>query len=170
MGALRRNLGAAPGGDDFHFAREHRERGLRDLAGVVPRIGADTERARQRHHPRQRTAQRAFGQLDADPVRNGADPVRSRRLHDPALARAHREVAHRLRGCVAEQAEQHLFASELVIRAGRMQLDVREIPLTLREIRPPSIRLAKRVPRVLKNLGKLVWVIRVRDKLWQRSP
>lgn len=58
--------------------------------------------------------------------------------------------------------EHDLFASELVIRAGREGLDVREIPLTLREIRPPSIHLTKRVPRVLKNLAKLVWVIRVR--------
>lgn len=72
-------------------------------------------------------------------------------------------VRHRVLPVVGRCTVEHdLFASELVIRAGREGLDVREIPLTLREIRPPSIHLTKRVPRVLKNLAKLVWVIRVR--------
>ncbi len=56
--------------------------------------------------------------------------------------------------------EHDLFASELVIRAARAECDVREIPLRLHEIRPPSIGLAQRVPRVLSNLLKLVYVIR----------
>jgi hypothetical protein len=58
--------------------------------------------------------------------------------------------------------EHDLFASELVIRAMRAGLDVREIPLELREIRPPSVHLARRVPRVLGNLAKLIYAIRVR--------
>ncbi len=61
--------------------------------------------------------------------------------------------------CVVEH---NLFASELVIRAARAGLDVREIPLQLREIRPPSVGLLRRVPQVLGDLGRLVWVIRVR--------
>lgn len=61
--------------------------------------------------------------------------------------------------CVVEH---NLFASELVVRAGRAGLDVREIPLRLREIRPPSIGLFRRVPQVLGDLARLVYVIRVR--------
>ena len=60
------------------------------------------------------------------------------------------------------QVEHDLFASELVIRAQRAGIDVLEVPLQLREIRPPSVALHKRVPRVLKNLVKLIYVIRVR--------
>ncbi len=53
-----------------------------------------------------------------------------------------------------------LFASELVIRAERGGLRVMEIPLHLHEIRPPSIHLMRRVPRVLKDMGYLVYLIR----------
>lgn len=60
--------------------------------------------------------------------------------------------------CVVDR---DLFASELVIRAGRMGRAVREIPIALREKRPPSVQLLRRVPRVLKGLVKLAWVIRV---------
>lgn len=55
-----------------------------------------------------------------------------------------------------------LFASEFVIRAERMNFRMTEIPLTVVEKRQPSINLFRRVPNVLKNMGKLVWVIRVR--------
>ncbi len=55
-----------------------------------------------------------------------------------------------------------LFASELVIRAERAGLNLREIPLKLREIRPPSVGLARRVPRVLSNLVRLVYTIRIK--------
>jgi len=57
--------------------------------------------------------------------------------------------------------ERDLFASELVIRAQRMGCDVREIPIALREKRPPGIHLLRRVPRVLKGLAQLGWAIRV---------
>ena len=63
------------------------------------------------------------------------------------------------RACVVER---DLFASELVIRAQRMGRTVREIPIALREKRPPSTHLLRRVPRVLKGLLKLGWTIRVR--------
>jgi glycosyltransferase involved in cell wall biosynthesis len=48
-----------------------------------------------------------------------------------------------------------VFASELVIRAYREGLRVEEIPVRLVEKRPPSIRLASRVPSVLQNLYRL---------------
>ena len=63
--------------------------------------------------------------------------------------------------CVVEK---DLFASEFVIRAERMDFRMTEIPVTVVEKRPPSINLARRVPNVLKNLGKLVWAIRIRHR------
>ena len=56
-----------------------------------------------------------------------------------------------------------LFASELVIRAGRAGLRVQEIPIELEEQRSPPINLVRRVPRVMKDLSKLVYVIRFRQ-------
>lgn len=57
-----------------------------------------------------------------------------------------------------------VFASEFVVRAWREGLDVREIPIQLQEKRQPSIHLFKRVPNVLKNVARLVYVIRVRGE------
>jgi len=63
---------------------------------------------------------------------------------------------------VVEKCElgKDLFASELVIRAEREKYVVREIPLQLREIRAPSIHLGRRVPRVLRDLAHLIYLIR----------
>jgi len=58
------------------------------------------------------------------------------------------------------RVERDLFASELVIRAQRMGRQVREIPIALREKRPPGVHLVRRVPRVLKGLWELGWAIR----------
>lgn len=55
-----------------------------------------------------------------------------------------------------------VFASEFVVRAWRDGLEVREIPIQLHEKRQPSIHLFRRVPNVLKNVARLVYVIRVR--------
>jgi glycosyltransferase involved in cell wall biosynthesis len=55
--------------------------------------------------------------------------------------------------------DKDVYASELVIRAYRSGLAVEEIPLRVVEKRPPSINLFKRVPNVLKNLGRLTWAI-----------
>jgi glycosyltransferase involved in cell wall biosynthesis len=55
-----------------------------------------------------------------------------------------------------------VFASEFVVRAWREGLEVKEIPIQLQEKRQPSIHLFKRVPNVLKNVARLVYVIRVR--------
>ncbi len=60
--------------------------------------------------------------------------------------------------------DRDLFASELVIRAGRAGLHVLEIPIRLHEKRPPAINLTKRVPHVLKGLAKLTYVIRFGGK------
>jgi hypothetical protein len=60
--------------------------------------------------------------------------------------------------------DKDLFASELVIRAERMKKRIVEIPLKLEEKRQPSIRLARRVPRVIYNLAQLVYVIRLRGE------
>jgi glycosyltransferase involved in cell wall biosynthesis len=63
--------------------------------------------------------------------------------------------------CVVDK---DLFASELVIRAQRYDVRVTEIPIRIHEKRPPSIHLFKRVPNVLKNLGRLFVVIRIKNR------
>lgn len=57
-----------------------------------------------------------------------------------------------------------VFASEFVVRAWREGLNVKEIPIVLQEKRQPSIHLFRRVPNVLKNVARLVYVIRVRGE------
>ncbi|MBS1148635.1 MAG: group 2 family glycosyl transferase [Myxococcaceae bacterium] len=57
-----------------------------------------------------------------------------------------------------------VFASEFVVRSWRDGLKVIEIPIQLQEKRQPSIHLFRRVPNVLRNVAKLVYVIRVRGK------
>ena len=52
-----------------------------------------------------------------------------------------------------------VFASELVIRAYRQGVRVVEVPVRLLEKRPPTVRLAQRVPSVLVTLSKLLWAI-----------
>ncbi len=60
------------------------------------------------------------------------------------------------------RVERDLFASEFVVRAYRMGVNVVEIPVSIREKRKPSVHLFRRVPNVLKNLARLFWVIRVK--------
>jgi glycosyltransferase involved in cell wall biosynthesis len=60
--------------------------------------------------------------------------------------------------------DRDLFASELVIRAGREEIRVIEIPIRLDEKRPPAINLVKRVPNVLRGMAKLTYVIRFGGK------
>jgi len=64
-----------------------------------------------------------------------------------------------IRSCIVDK---DVFASEFVIRAYRRGLNVFEIPIQLKEKRQPSVHLLRRVPNVLKNVAKLVYVIRVR--------
>jgi glycosyltransferase involved in cell wall biosynthesis len=63
--------------------------------------------------------------------------------------------------CVVDR---DLFASELVIRADRAGVNLIEVPVRLAEKRPPAINLTKRVPRVLRGLAKLTYVIRFGGK------
>jgi len=64
-----------------------------------------------------------------------------------------------VQACVVDR---DVFASELVIRAWRAGLKVLEIPIELREKRKPTVDLYKRVPNVLRNVAKLVWVVRLK--------
>jgi glycosyltransferase involved in cell wall biosynthesis len=52
-----------------------------------------------------------------------------------------------------------LFASELIIRCERENFKIIEIPIALKEKRPPAINLFKRVPGVFKGLWKLRMVL-----------
>jgi glycosyltransferase involved in cell wall biosynthesis len=61
------------------------------------------------------------------------------------------------RRCVLDR---DVFASEFVIRAHREGKKVLEIPFTVREKRPPSINLVKRVPHVLKSVARLAISVR----------
>ncbi len=61
--------------------------------------------------------------------------------------------------CVVDK---DLFASEFVIRAEREGVRIKEIPITIRELRPSAIHLFRRVPNVLMNLGKLIVAIRLK--------
>jgi glycosyltransferase involved in cell wall biosynthesis len=61
--------------------------------------------------------------------------------------------------CVVDR---DLFASELVVRAGRGGVEVIEIPVRVQEKRRPAINLVRRVPNVLKNLARLTYVIRIK--------
>ena len=60
--------------------------------------------------------------------------------------------------CVVDK---DVFASELVIRAYREDIRIREIPVRVKEKRTPSINLLNRVPNVVKNLVKLTRAIHV---------
>ncbi len=64
-----------------------------------------------------------------------------------------------VRACLVDK---DVFASELVIRADRGGIRIREVPVRVAEKRPPSINLFKRVPNVLKSVAKLTYAIRIR--------
>jgi glycosyltransferase involved in cell wall biosynthesis len=61
------------------------------------------------------------------------------------------------RRCILDR---DVFASEFVIRAHREGKKVVEIPFAVREKRPPSIRLVKRVPHVLRSVARLAVSVR----------
>ena len=61
------------------------------------------------------------------------------------------------RRCVLDR---DVFASEFVVRAHREGKKVVEIPFAVREKRPPSINLLKRVPHVVKSVAKLAVSVR----------
>ncbi|MGB1017014.1 MAG: glycosyltransferase family 2 protein, partial [Nannocystaceae bacterium] len=53
-----------------------------------------------------------------------------------------------------------VFASELVIRSERTGVRMLEVPIELAEKRAPSVHLFRRVPRVLRQVTRLVGSIR----------
>ena len=61
------------------------------------------------------------------------------------------------RRCVLDR---DVFASEFVIRAHREGKKVVEIPFAVREKRPPSINLTKRVPHVVRSVARLAISVR----------
>jgi glycosyltransferase involved in cell wall biosynthesis len=76
------------------------------------------------------------------------------------LKAARREPAQRIaHACLIDR---DLFASELIIRAERAGLGVREIPVRVLEKRPPTFGLARRIPNVVKSLVKLFIAIRIK--------
>jgi glycosyltransferase involved in cell wall biosynthesis len=66
-----------------------------------------------------------------------------------------------VQACVVDK---DLFASELVIRAERHGIRSVEVPIVIEEMRAPSVNLARRIPRVLRDLARLVYVIRIRGR------
>ena len=60
------------------------------------------------------------------------------------------------------QLTRDLFSSEFVIRAEREGKRVTEIPVHIVEKRPAPINLFKRVPKVLRDITRLTWMIRVK--------
>lgn len=64
-----------------------------------------------------------------------------------------------VRSCLVDR---DVFASELVVRAYRAGIAIREIPVRVLEKRTPSINLTRRVPNVIKNVARLTWAVRVR--------
>lgn len=62
------------------------------------------------------------------------------------------------RACIVDK---DMFASEFVIRAERAGVAIQEIPVRVLEKRVPTIGLFRRVPNVMRAVGKLVWAIRI---------
>ncbi|HET9690256.1 MAG TPA: glycosyltransferase [Acidimicrobiales bacterium] len=56
-----------------------------------------------------------------------------------------------------------IFDTELVLRAERRGLRVAEVPVAVRDARPPRTPIARRIPRSLLGLGRL------RLRLWRQS-
>jgi glycosyltransferase involved in cell wall biosynthesis len=55
-----------------------------------------------------------------------------------------------------------IFDTELVLRAERAGLSLREVPVTVSDLRPPRTAIASRIPRTLVGLGAL-WLSMRRD-------
>jgi glycosyltransferase involved in cell wall biosynthesis len=133
---------------DFHRrALEHLRHGDADMV-----VGSKAMKGASDHRPlMRRAATRVLNSM----LRVALD-FRGTDTH--GLKAFHREtLLPVVKDCVIDR---DLFASELVIRAGRSGTRVIEIPIRLDEKRPPAINLIKRVPRVLQGMAKLTYVIR----------
>jgi hypothetical protein len=62
-----------------------------------------------------------------------------------------------MRACIVDR---DVFASELVLRAERAGVRMLELPVRVKEKRPPSVGLLRRVPGVLSRVGRLWWALR----------
>jgi glycosyltransferase involved in cell wall biosynthesis len=56
-----------------------------------------------------------------------------------------------------------IFDTELILRAERSGLAVREVPVVVSEVRPPRTPIARRIPRTLVGLIRLRLALRTRD-------
>lgn len=61
------------------------------------------------------------------------------------------------RACLVDK---DVFASELVLRAERGGVRIVEIPVRVKELRPPSIDLVRRLPGVASRVARLWWALR----------
>lgn len=137
---------------DFHRrALEHLRHGDADMV-----VGSKAMKGASDHRPfTRRAATRVLnGMLRVALDFRGTDTHGLKAFHRGALLPI-------VEQCVIDR---DLFASELVIRAGRAGLHVLEIPIRLDEKRPPAINLVRRVPRVLSGMAKLTYVIRFGGK------
>ncbi len=62
-----------------------------------------------------------------------------------------------VRECLVDK---DVFASELVLRAERAGVRMIELPVRVKEKRPPSVGLLRRVPGVLSRVARLWWALR----------
>lgn len=137
---------------DFHRrALEHLRHGDADMV-----VGSKAMKGASDHRPlMRRAATRVLnGMLRAALDFRGTDTHGLKAFHRETLLPI-------VEQCVIDR---DLFASELVIRAGRAGLRIIEIPIRLDEKRPPAINLFKRVPNVLRGMAKLTYVIRFGGK------
>ncbi|MDP3763177.1 MAG: bifunctional glycosyltransferase family 2/GtrA family protein [bacterium] len=65
-----------------------------------------------------------------------------------------------IRACVTGK---DMFASELVIRAERMNLVICEIPIKIEEKRKARVNIVKRIPHVFKNIYQMFVVFQIRE-------
>ncbi len=135
--------------DFYRRALDHLERDEADLViGSKTLAGASDERGAYRH-----AATMLFnGLLRVTLGFKGSDTHGLKAFRRVALLDV-------VRACLVDK---DVFASELVIRAERSGVRIKEIPIRILEKRPPSINLLKRVPNVMKNVVKLFVAIRVR--------
>lgn len=137
---------------DFHIrALDHLRHGDADMV-----VGSKAMKGASDHRPLfRRTATRVLnGMLRVALGFRGTDTHGLKAFHRETLLPV-------VESCVIEK---DLFASELVIRAGRSDMRVIEIPIRIDEKRPPAINLVKRVPNVLRGMAKLTYVIRFGGK------
>ncbi len=92
---------------------KQRHRRARNLPGVVVRIRTDAERTDDRQPARDAASDQALGNADADLRCDALDHAQRHVLDQEARADLHDDVAHRLRGGMAEQAIQHARGRQL---------------------------------------------------------